>query len=156
MVMVIFLLFIEIEEEFFICQDESVEVFGEMVDEFGVFLEIFMVVNGCDFMYMIIVIEEEFIGSVNIFLFCFSDLEVWIVYICMVGNGGFYIVIWNGIVVVDNIINNILIGDYVVVVISVNGCIYIVEFIIWLYNQFWWFLVIVLNCDDLVSGLILI
>lgn len=151
-VTVTFLPPIETQEELFICQDESVEVFGEMVDESGVFSETFTAANGCDSTHTITVIEEEFTGSANISPPCPSDPEAWIVYIRTVGNGGPYTVSWNGIVAVDNTINNIPIGDHVAVVTSANGCIYTVEFTIRPYNQPWWLLATAPNCDDPASG----
>ncbi|MEL6969988.1 MAG: gliding motility-associated C-terminal domain-containing protein [Bacteroidota bacterium] len=144
----------ETEEEIFLCEGESVEVFGEMQDEAGMYSATFTGANGCDSTHTITLTLEEFSGSANIFPPCPSDPDAWIVYIRTVGNGGPYTVTWNGNVAIDNTINGVPPGEHVAEVTSANGCIYMVEFRVRPYNLPWRPLVGAPGCDDPQSGII--
>ena len=127
----------ETAEDIYLCEGESIDVFGVMEDEPGVYAETFTAANGCDSTHTITLIAEEFTGSANIFPPCPSDPDAWIVYIRTVGNGGPYTVTWNGNVAVDNTINGVPPGEHVAIVTSANGCIYTVEFRVRDYSQPW-------------------
>lgn len=139
-------------EEVFICEGESVEIFGQQTSTSGIYQETYTVSNGCDSTHVITLTEETFSGSAYIFPPCPSDPESWIVYINTNGNGGPYTVSWNGNVVVNYTINNIPVGDHTAIVTSANGCMYSVNFTIRPYNQPWWGLVAGPNCNDPQSG----
>lgn len=141
-------------EELFICEGESVEIFGQQISEPGTYQETSTGSNGCDSTHVITLTEETFSGSAYIFPPCPSDPESWIVYINTNGNGGPYTVSWNGTVVVNSTINNIPVGDHTAIVTSANGCMYSVNFTIRPYNQPWWGLVAGPNCNDPQSGVI--
>jgi gliding motility-associated-like protein len=143
-------------EDVFICEGESIEIFGQQISEPGIYQETFTGSNGCDSTHVITLAEETFSGSAYIFPPCPSDPESWIVYINTNGNGGPYTVSWNGNVVVNHTINNIPVGDHTAIVTSANGCMYSVDFTIRPYNQPWWGLVAGPNCNDPQSGEILI
>ncbi|WP_020539173.1 M43 family zinc metalloprotease [Lewinella cohaerens] len=139
-------------EEVFICEGESIEIFGQQVSIPGTYQETYMGSNGCDSTHVITLTEETFSGSAYIFPPCPSDPESWIVYISTNGNGGPYTVSWNGIEVVGSTINNIPVGDHTAIVTSANGCMYTVDFTIRPYNQPWWGLVAGPSCNDPQSG----
>ncbi|MGH1435399.1 MAG: M43 family zinc metalloprotease [Lewinella sp.] len=139
-------------EELFICEGESIEIFGQQISVPGTYQETYTGSNGCDSTYVITLTEETFSGSAYIFPPCPSDPESWIVYISTNGNGGPYTVSWNGTVVVGSTINNIPVGDHTAIVTSANGCMYTVDFTIRPYNQPWWGLVAGPSCNDPQSG----
>lgn len=141
----------ETAEDIFICEGESVEVFGNMIDEPGAYTESFTAANGCDSTHTITLIGEEFTGGVNIFPPCPSKPEAWMAFIRTNGNGGPYTVTWNGNIAVDNTIHNVPVGDHVAEVTSANGCMYTVEFTIRPYQP-WWALVTGPSCDNPRSG----
>ncbi|PTM13349.1 MAG: hypothetical protein DA408_07005 [Bacteroidetes bacterium] len=137
-----------------ICLGESVEVFGTTVTEPGIYQNTSTAANGCDSTHTVLLQNETFVGSANIFPPCPSDPDRWIVYIRTRGDGGPYVVTWNGEPIFGNTINGVPIGDHIAQVTSANGCVYEVPFTVRPYNRPWTALAMAPGCTDPQSGAI--